>query len=184
MKKTILLTVMMIGLAAAGWCGDKFQAVLTGSYLSPNDSAFKNVYGKGGFVPEIRLQYDLGPSFYLWGGAGIFAKKGHTPQLQTEAKSQQLYLSLGVGYNLKLSEKMSLRVGPGLLLVSYKEEVADAEQSASRIGFRADGDLFYSFTDNFLAGLTVGYLEASDTAANVKFKMGGFKVGGSIAFRF
>lgn len=184
MKKIILFAIVMVLFVSCGWAADKFLAELTGSYMVPNDSAFKNVYGKGGFVPEIRLQYNLGPSFYIWGGAGIFSKKGLTPQLQRDAKSSQIFLSLGGGYNAKLSDKMNLRVGPGLVLVSYKEKIADSEQSGSRLGLRADADLLYSLGNKFLAGITVGYATASATIEDVSFKMGGFKIGAGIGVRF
>jgi hypothetical protein len=184
MKKTILLTLALVSFIFNGWSSDKFLAELSGSYLLPNDAAFKDVYGKGGFVPEIRLQYVLGPSLYLWGGAGIFSKKGLTPQVQMDAKSRQLYFSLGGGYIAKLSEKISLRVGPGLLLVAYKEEIAEEKQSGSRLGLRADADLLYSLGDKFLAGITIGYATASATVEGVSFKMGGFKVGATVGIRF
>lgn len=184
MKKTILFTLMLVFFVFHGGSADKFLAELSGSYLIPNDTAFKDVYGKGGFVPEIRLQYDLAPSFYIWGGAGIFSKKGLTPQMQVTAKSRQIYLSLGGGYIAKLSEKLSLRVGPGLILVAYKEEIAAYEQSGSRLGLRADADLLYSLGDKFLAGITMGYSTASATVDDVSFKMGGFRIGAAIGFRF
>jgi len=184
MKKIILFALVMGSFVAHGWSADKFLAELTGSYMVPNDSAFKDVYGKGGFVPEIRLQYDLSSSFYIWGGVGLFSKKGLTPQLQNDAKSRQIYLSLGGGYIAKLSDKMNLRVGPGLFLVSYKEEVADSELSGSRLGLRADADLLFQLSDKFLAGITIGYATASDTVEDVSFKMGGFKIGAGIGIRF
>jgi hypothetical protein len=184
MKKTIRIAIAILSFSLPGWSAGKFQAELSGCYLAPNDQAFKEVYGQGGFVPEIRLQYDIGPAFYVWGGAGMFAKKGLTPQLQKEAKSRQTYLSLGGGYDVKLTEALHLRLGPGLFLASYKEEIGEEEQSGSSLGWRLDADLLYSLGERLLAGITAGYASASDTVENVSFKMGGFKVGATIGIRF
>jgi hypothetical protein len=185
MKKTILFILVLMSFVFQGWAADKFLAELSGSYLIPNDSAFKDVYGQGGFVPEIRLQYNLGPTFYIWGGAGIFSKKGLTPQVQKDAQSSQIYLSLGGGYIAKLSEKISLHVGPGLFLVAYKEKIADdSEQNGSRLGLRVDADLLYALGDKFVAGITTGYATASATVEDVSFKMGGFRIGAVAGIRF
>jgi hypothetical protein len=184
MKKTILFTLLMIVFASIGLPAEKFVAELSGSFQLPNDAAFKETYGKGGFVPELRLQYEVAPSFYVWGGAGMFLKKGLTPQVQMEAKSSQIYLSIGGGYIAKLSEKIDLRVGPGLCLVSYKEEISDSEQSGTRLGLRVDADLLYALGEKFLAGITAGYATASATADSVSFKMGGFRIGAAVAIRF
>jgi hypothetical protein len=184
MKKTILFAIVLIMFVSLGWSSEKFLAELTGSYMIPNDAAFKNVYGKGGFVPEVRLQYELSPAFYVWGGAGLFSKKGLTPQVQKDAKSRQIYFSLGGGYIAELSEKISLRAGPALFLVAYKEEVDDSALSGSRLGLRVDADLFYSLGDKFVAGITVGYATASATAEDVSFKMGGFRIGAVAGIRF
>ena len=184
MKKTILFALMILLLAANCRSADKFLAELSGSYMVANDSAFKDVYGKGGFVPEIRLQYGLGSAFYIWGGAGIFSKKGLTPQLQKDAKSRQIYLSLGGGYIARLSEKINLRVGPGLFVVAYREESAGNVQSGSRFGLRADADLLYALGAKFLAGVTIGYASASGSIEDISFKMGGFKIGAAVAICF
>jgi len=184
MKKAILLALMLILAASLCWAGDKFLIELTGSYMAPNDAAFKEVYGQGGFVPELRLHMYLGPMLYIWGGAGIFAKKGLTPELKNDAKSSQLYFSLGGGLSVKLGDKLNLRIGPGLFLVSYREKSAGYEQSGSRIGIRADADFLYALGARFVAGLTAGFATASDTVDGVSFKMGGFKAGAVLGLVF
>ena len=184
MKRIILLSLALVLFVCNGRAADKFLAELSGSYLLPNDASFKDVYGQGGFVPEIRLHYDLTSSFYIWGGAGIFSKNGLTPQTQKDAESRQIYLSLGGGTMVKLSEKIHLRVGPGVMLVAYKEEIGEDKQSGSCLGLRADADLLYSFADKFLAGITIGYMTASATVEEVSFKMGGFKIGAAVGMRF
>jgi hypothetical protein len=184
MKKTLLIIAAAAAFAFPACSADRFLAELNGGYLMANDAAFKEVYGKGGFLPEVRLQFDLGSSFFLSAGAGVVSKKGVTPGLLKEAKSRQVFLSLGGGYDARLSENLHMRVGPALRLVSYREEVAGDTQKGSRLGWGLDADLLYSLGDAWRAGITAGYTYASDTVEEVSFKMGGFRIGAAVGFRF
>jgi len=187
MKKLVILLVFAVALTGMSWAQDqdsKISICLTGNILMPNDGGYKDTYGKSRFYPELRVAYSLGKSFFVYGSYGLLSASGETPVLKLEAKSTQHIISVGGGYGGVLSGKLSYRIGVGLFLDSYKETAMDIEATGSAIGFRADAGLCYAITDKFSAHAGIGYLTGKDDVEGESIKLGGFRVGAGIGYKF
>jgi opacity protein-like surface antigen len=183
--KKILALLFVLGVVAGGLkAGEKFSATLLGSLLIPADSGYKDVYGKSGFYPELKAGYALSDRFYLWAAYGFLGKKGETPVLKLEAKSNQHFLSLGAGYRGMLSGNLGYEAALGLMMVSYKEEAMETSASGTAFGFRADAGLTYALSGPVFAVAELGYLYASDKVEGETVKPGGFKAGLGLGLKF
>ncbi len=187
MKKAIALVALaaaLTGFAAAQEQASKFSLVVTGNILLPSDSGYKDTYGSARFYPELRLAYALGKGFFLYAGYGLLSASGTTPGLGADATSTQHFLSLGGGYGGPLGEKLSYKVGLGLFLDSYKEEALDMEITGSAIGFRADAGLCYALSPKISAQVGIGFLSGSDDVDGLSIKLGGFRLGAGVGYKF
>jgi len=184
MKKTFSLLFILIFISGALQAAQNFSAAIYGSILFPGDSGYKDVYGKSGFCPEIKVGYALSESLYLWAGYGFLYKKGETPVLKEEAKSRQHFLSLGAGYRGKLTAQLGYEADLGLMIVPYKEEAMGTSASGTAFGFRVDAGLTYVLTGPFFAAAKAGYLFASDKIEGETIKPGGFIAGLGLGVKF
>ena len=173
----ITVLVMMLTLTVNIRGQQKFMVTVSGSMLFPADGGYKDVYGSSVFYPELKLAYKALNDFYVWAGYGLVSASGETVELKMAAKSSQHFISLGAGYNGSISPKLEYLVDLGAFYVGYKEEALAEEVDDSAVGFRADGSLIYRLGKNFFAGLTLGYLTASDNIMGIAVKLGGFQGG-------
>jgi len=162
----------------------KIMLTLGGNLLVSSDSGFKDIYGSGNFYPEIKVAYKVYKDFYLWTGYGFLSNTGTIAVIEEEAKSRQDFLSIGAGYYGKVINGLDYKAEAGLCYVNYKEEAMELEQSGSAIGFRIDGALLYPVYRNIFAGATLGYMHGSDKIDDISIKLGGFKAGIALIFRF
>lgn len=188
MKKALsllALVLLLAGGAAAQDGGSRLSAALTGNILFPSDAGYRDTYGSARFIPEIRVAYSLGKGLFLYAAYGLLSASGTTPVLEAEASSTQHILSLGGGIRGPLTGKLSYKAGAGLFLGLYKEEAMDVEVTGSAIGLRLDGVVCYSLTDKIGLQAGLGYLIASDrTEEDVKIKLGGFRLGAGVGYKF
>lgn len=188
MKKAIAflaLALLLAGGAAAQDDGSKLSATLTGNILFPSDAGYRDTYGSARFYPEIRVAYAIKKGFFLYAAYGLLSASGTTPVLEAEASSTQHVLSLGGGIGGPLTGKLSYKAGLGLFLGLYKEKAMDVEVSGSAIGLRLDAGVCYSLTDKIGLQAGLGYLMASDkTDDDVKIKLGGFRLGAGVGYKF
>jgi hypothetical protein len=184
MNKILCATLMILVLCVFVFSGEKFMVSVTGNYLHPSDSGYKDVYGSSIFYPEIKAGYKLYEDFFIWAGYGFFSKNGTTTELDQEAKSTQHFLSFGIGYDGKISENFGYKAEIGLLNVSYREEAMNEKITGSSIGFRVDAGILYKIFSNFFVKISSGYISASDTVQDVEIKLGGFRAGIGLELRF
>jgi hypothetical protein len=187
MKKAFALLALaaaLTGLAAAQDQPSKFSVVATANILFPSDSGYTDTYGSARFYPEIRLTYALGKRFFLYAGYGLLSASGTTPGLGVDASSTQHIFSLGGGIGGPLTGKLSYKLGLGLFLDAYKETALDTEVTGSGIGFRADAGLFYGLSPKLSAQLGLGFLSGSDDVEGMSIKLGGFRLGAGLGYKF
>lgn len=184
MKKVVIVLCMVAVIATQVVGQEKFMASVGGNMLFPADGGYKDVYGDSLFYPEFKLAYKVVKDFYLWVGYGLLSTSGETVELKLEAKSSQHFISFGGGYNGTLSKQLEYLVELGAFYASYKEEAMQEEVSDSAVGFRVDGSLIYRIGKSLFAGLSLGYLTASDDIEGVSIKLGGFKGGLLLGLKF
>lgn len=184
MRKIMFVSLMILVLCVCGFSEEKFMVSVVGNYLNPSDSGYKDIYGSDVFYPELKAGYKLYKGFYIWTGYGFFSKKGTTTELKQEAKSTQHFLSFGIGYDRKISEKFGYKAELGLLNASYKEEAMGEEVTGNSIGFGIEAGILYRVWSGFFVKISAGYLSASDKVEDVEIKLGGFKAGIGVEARF
>ena len=184
MKKIIFVLLMVLVLSVCVFSNGRFMVSIVGNYLNPSDSGFKDVYGSSVLFPELKAGYRLYKGFYIWGGYGFFSKKGTTTELKQEAKSTQHFLSFGIGYDVKISERFGYKAELGLLNAIYKEEAFGEKVTDNSIGFGIETGILFRVWPGFLVKTSVGYLSASDKVEDVEIKLGGFKAGIGLEVRF
>lgn len=184
MKKICVLIVALTSVLSGLYGGQTVTVSLGAGLQAPADSGYRDVYGRGVFLPELKAGVSLTPGIYLWACYGFATAKGETPELKAAAKSSQDYFSLGGGYRGALSDSLDFKAELGLADVFYKEEAFGKTVSGSALGFTVGGGLTYSLGKMFFMQAEVGYLLAEKTINDVKVKMGGLKAGLGAGLRF
>lgn len=184
MKKATILCCIVAIIAIQAVGQERFMLSVSGNMLSPADSIYKEVYGDSLFFPEFKLAVKFVKDFYLWVGYGFYSASGETLELKLPADSTQYFISFGAGYNGTLSKKLEYLLELGGFYVNYKEEALQTEFEDSAVGFRVDGSLIYRIGKRLFAGLTLGYLAASDEYEQVSIDLGGFKAGLLLGLKF
>lgn len=186
MKKGILISFLVLSFIVPISAAGGFSVSFTGNYLTPADEGYKDVYGSGKFFPELKLGYKVFNGIYLWTGFGLLSATGETLELKLEAKSNQNFMSFGVGYNKDFSPKFGSKIEVGAVYISYKEESMETEVTGSAFGFRIDAGFVYNITRTFFTEVVGGYISAGDKVEeyDADLKLGGFKAGVGIGVRF
>ena len=184
MRKIMFVALMILVLCVWGFSKEKFMVSVIGNYFNPSDSGYKDVYGSSVLFPGLKAGYKLYKGFYIWGGYEFFSKKGTTTELKQEAKSTQHFISFGIGYDGKISEKLRYKAELGMLNASYKEEAMDEEVTGNSIGFGVETGILYRIWSGFFIKISAGYFNASDKVEDVEIKLGGFKAGIGVEVRF
>ncbi len=189
MKRAILLTLTVIVVLSIGtapvYAGSSFSLSLSGNYLMHSNSDFKDIYGNGTFYPELGLGFKIMGPIYIWARVGALSASGETPILKADAKANQFFGSGGAGIIFKVAPKITLKGRAGLMFATWKEEALDLELDGTGFGFRLDGELDIHLAGGLYAGLTVGYMSATDKVdENLKAKLGGFRTGIVLGFGF
>ena len=183
MKRTVawlILTLLAAGTAAAG---DRVLLAAALSYLNPSDAGYRDIYGGRVFFPEAWAGLRVAGGLHLLGGYGWFTKKGTTPDLGLEAKSTQSFFWGGLGYVGNVTRMVKFKVEAGAAGFRYKEEAMDRVVSGSALGFRAGAGVLVLSRVAF-SGFEFGYIGASDTAEDVKIKLGGLRATVSAGVKF
>jgi len=186
MKRLLFMSFLALLLLSSvnGFAGERFMISVSGNYLLPSDTNFKDIYEKGLFYPELKAGFKVFKGLYLWAGYGFFSATGTTPVLKLEAKSSQKFLSGGAGYMIDIFKKFDFKVEVGLFHVSYTEESMGDKLSDFAIGYRIDGGMIFNLARIFFVEISLGYLTASDTIENFSIKLGGFRTGIGLGIKF
>ncbi len=184
MKRISILFILLVLFAAAGTASAADHVLVSAgaAVVQPSDSAYRDVYGSGIVCPEGAIGIRLYKDLYLMGGLGILSKKGETPDLGLPAKSRQTFITAGLGYLARISGGLRWKFEAGIADINYKEEAMDLTVSGSSLGWQAETGLMLMGKVVF-AGVTMGYMSASDTVEDVKIKLGGFRASVSIGVR-
>ena len=164
----------------------KFFISIIGNYMVPTEKSFEDIYGSALFNPEIKIGYRFYRGFYGWGGYGISSKNGESLVFKEPAKWEENFISLGPGYYKSISVKFGWKMEAGLVYIRFNEEGLEDKTSTSSIGIRIDGSGVFKISDRFFTEISMGYLFASDRIEKVskRIKLGGFKTGIGLGFRF
>ena len=184
MRKLFSLTAVIFLLCVYTFSDGKFMVSVSGNYLVPSDSGYKDIYGDSVFYPELKAGCTVYKGVYVFAGYGFFTRKGTTLEFGQKAESTQNFLSFGIGYEGSISDRFGYKLELGLLHAKYKEEAMGEEVSGSSTGFGGEAGFLYRIHSFLFAKVFAGYLRASDRIQDVAIELGGFKAGLGLEFRF
>ncbi len=175
MKQAAFILVLL-GAAVPARAADFFLLSAGASYMRHADASYRATYGRGAVQPEFEIGVRIYRSFYLMGGYGAISGSGQIPDLGFDARSTQSYLAAGLGFIHPISGMLEFKLEAGLAELMYTEDTAGLRFSGYRLGYQAEAGLLVSGKVVF-AEIKVGYIAASDTIGEVKFKLGGARIG-------
>ena len=156
---------------------------LGAGFMRPSDPGFREIYGNQAILPEVSAAFRLYKGLCLTAGAGKASEEGRTPDLGLETKSSQGYISVGLGYLLRISQRLSIDVNAGYAGMSCREEALGAIIKGKGPGYKAEvGIMLMEEDDRAFIGLKLGYLSArvSDLEPPIdglpSIKLGGPKI--------
>lgn len=182
-KSFILFLSLLVFLSSAGLAADRAMLAVSGGYLFPADSGFKEVYGQKVLVPEFKFGIRVISDIYIFATFSTFSRNGLTPDLQEPAKARQQFLGGGLAYFPDLSRHWKVFLGAAAISVNYREEAMELEISGSKIGLAVEGGIYFREKYVFL-GVNGGYCSARDSYEGAEFKMGGARASLALGFIF
>ncbi len=182
MKRTLIFPAVLLMLTSASAESRLFISLGAG-FMRPADPGFRQIYGNQALLPEVSGACRLYKGFCLTVGAGKATEEGRTPELGLEAKANQGYLSVGLGYLLRISSGLCVDVNAGIAGMSYHEEALGTMIKGKGPGYKAEAGILLMEEDGraFL-GLRIGFLSAriseleSPIVGPQSIKLGGPKI--------
>ena len=174
MKKAALILVFLC-VSGPGRAADRLLLSAGASYMKHADAYYRATYGSGAVQPELELGFRIYRSLYVMGGYGAVSRSGKIPDFGFDARSTQSFLSAGFGFVDRIWKKLMFKLEAGLADVMYTEDALESSFSGSKLGYQAETGLLVAWKIVF-AEVKVGYISASETIGDVKFKLGGARV--------
>jgi len=153
-----------------------------GSYFSPTEEAFKDIYGSG-IVYGGEFGFVVWRNIEIWLGGSYFTKKGELTF--TKEKTELEIIPLGGGLRLRFpAGSVSFYGSAGLNIYQYKESNPIGVVNKSGLGFlgkiggiaKVTGGLFF----DFFVSYSYGKLKPADYEVNI----GGIEGGVGLGYEF
>lgn len=175
MKPAALLLVVFCA-AVPARADDFFLLSAGASYMKHADASYRATYGRGAVQPEFEIGVRVSRGLYVMAGYGTISSSGQIPDLGFDARSTQSFLAGGLGFIHPIRGILSFKLEAGLADLMYTEDTAGFSFSGYKLGYQAEAGLLVSGKVVFTE-LKVGVVAASDTIGEVKFKLGGMRIG-------
>jgi len=190
MNKLKCFLALFIIFTALNYSEKKISLDITWSSLKAADTSHQKIYGDKLLYPEIIIAYKIHKDIFVYSGFGFLQEEGKVETLPYKVKSDQNYISLGVGYEFLTDKKINIRVSGGIIFVKY-EGIAYFDDSligmdkGNRIGYKFDVGVYYKLTKTYALNFIIGYFHGQNTEDySRKLSYGGLKIGAGIGFRF
>lgn len=175
MKRGALILVFLC-VSGPGRAADRLLLSAGASYMRHADADYRATYGSGAVQSEFELGFRIYRSLYVMGGYGAVSRSGKIPDFGFDARSTQSFLSAGFGFVDRIWKTLMFKLEAGLADVMYTEDALESSFSGSKLGYQAEAGLLVAGKIVF-AEVKVGYISASETIGDVKFKLGGARIG-------
>lgn len=182
MKKSLIFPAVLLILTTASAESRLFVSLGVG-FMRPADAGFRQIYGNQTLLPEVSAALRLYKGLCLTAGAGKASEEGKTPELGLDAKASQGYISVGLGYMLRISPGLCVDVNGGFAGMSFREEALGDIIKGKGPGYKAEAGILLMGEDSrAFMGLRFGYLSArvsdleSPNAGPQSVKLGGPRI--------
>jgi opacity protein-like surface antigen len=182
----VFLTIFSIIVMALPASSAQIRIGGAANYFMPSDSAYKDLYGRGGLTPAGSLSLELMRRLELRAEVGFFQDSGQMSLTREDIKLKLTTAVLGVRYRFIESRMLSPYAGVGVAVISYKEEVPPrlASVSKSTTGFEAEAGTYVNVTARFFLDLNFRYLSAEAKPLTESVKLGGIRFGIGVGYKF
>lgn len=179
----ILILLLLAGHLAADHIG-KFSVRLAAVVLQPADADYRDIYARSVLLPRLELAANFTTAWSAWAAYGWFTKSGQGPLSGIACSSAQKFLSAGASYATAVSRSLALRLAAGPLLVLYREKAGIVTVSGSALGADINASMAWTISRSLSLEARLGYLLASGSVGDDKFKLGGAWGGFGLAVNF
>lgn len=155
---------------------------IQGTYFSPSDSDFKNIYG-GGVMFGGGIAFGLTQRIDGWLEGGYFSKAGSLTYTKEETKLTLIPIGAGLRYRI-LPGRISPYVGAGARYYLYREENALGGVKNGGIGFVGKIGLAITLSGGLGLDIQAKYSSCKLKPADFSFDVGGFEIGAGVGFSF
>lgn len=181
MKKLRILLIFIVFFTGASHAS-KFLIEIKGSYFSPTEKAFQDIYGGGmTFGGEVsigiwkKLQFWLGGNYYS--GAGELTYTGEKTSLQI--------IPIGGGLKYEFSTgTLRFYGGIGVNLYNYRETNILGEAKESSLGYIGKIGVYIQLTKGLLIDIYSEYTYCKMTPADFTINIGGITAGLGLGYKF
>jgi hypothetical protein len=159
--RKILIVPAILALFSAAAAESRFFLSAEGNIIRPADENYRRIYGNQTVYPEFVAAVRFFKGLSLTGSFGKFSDSGSTQDLGYEASASQSYVSLGLGYLLRISPILCLQGEAGVAGLSFQEEALDTWIKGKKPGVRLGcGILLVPEGERYFVGLKLGYMSA------------------------
>ncbi len=190
MKKLKYILLLLIVFNAFSYSEKKFSLDITWSMLKPADTSYQKIYTDKPLYPEIILAYKFKNNVFIYSGFGFLKEEGEIDTLDYKVKSDQNYISFGLGYEFMSKKRINFRLSGGIIFVNYEgiayfDDNLTGMDKGNRTGYKFDIGLYYNLTKTYVLNFIAGYFHGQNTTDySRKLSYGGLKIGAGVGLRF
>jgi opacity protein-like surface antigen len=192
MKRTLACSVVVFSVtfSVISFAGPAFSAQIrigaSVNYFMPSDSAYKDLYGRGGIAPAGSLSLELLRRLELRAEVGYFQDDGKMSLTREDIKLKLTTAALGVRYRIVDSRMVAPYAGIGLTVCSYKVDLPPrlTGVSKSAAGFEAEAGTYINAAGRLFLDLNFRFFDTDAKAQTGTVKLGGVRFGLGIGYRF
>ncbi len=158
-------------------------SVHANTFTADNDD-YKNIYGSGKFLPELKLNVRIKNNFYLWGSYSMLNTTGTDPLSYKEAESTRQFIAGGLMYRLGFIDEgeFAVKAELGVVSISEEEDIEGDINEGSGVGFQVGIGVTYGFWKKFFVEGSFSYNYAQAEIDGFKQRLGGMKFGLGVGF--
>lgn len=188
MKKVIAITftLFLIASLSSPALAQNFKIGSHVNYYSPQDSIYKEVYGKGGPMFGTSLSRNVFWKIEIRAEVNYFQDKGGMTITEEEVKFTLMPIVLGARVRAIETNRLSAYLGAGLDFCPYKEDLPDRfeDVSESATGYHIELGAYVYLFRGFYGDINIRYLKLDVEPFEEKIKLGGLRAGVGIGYRF
>jgi hypothetical protein len=183
MRKAIVIMIAMLLVSASLSAQALTLSVHANTFTADNED-FKNIYGTGKLLPELKLSVRIKSNFYLWGSYSLLNSTGIDPLSFKEAESTRQFIAGGLMYRLGFIDEgeFAVKAELGVVSISDEEDVEGDIKEGSGIGFQVGVGVSYGFWKRFFVEGSFSYNYAVAEIDDFNQRLGGIKFGLGVGF--
>lgn len=174
MKKAFILLATLISLSGWAIAGDGVIE-LKGSYFTPSDKDFKDIYGSG-LMYGTELTFGVWKNLDIWIGISYFSKSGQLTLTEEETSFKMTPISGGVKYRLSTGT-VKFYGGLGLSYFTSKESNVIGDVTKNGLGYIVKVGSYVKVISRLVIDLYIDYSYCKIKPPDFGVNIGGIAAG-------